>query len=578
MGEVYQARDLKLNRVVAVKILKPDQRVDAEQQRRFILEAQSASALNHPNIIVIHDIISEEGAEIMIMEYVSGRTLTNLIAGKGLPVQQVVNLGMQIADALCAAHSAGIIHRDLKPGNIMVTDKDRIKILDFGLAKLEAPISDDPDATILEPMTMQGSIMGTLCYMSPEQAQGKRVDARTDIFSFGAVLYEMATGQRAFTGDSGITMLTSVLRDEPRLIHEITPNTPPELEHVIHRCLRKDLEERFQTMQEVYQTLEMVRQVSNPSGSLRNLPQSLLQTVSIKPSEAPTVVMPPKAKSKTGFIVAAIAALAVAGTGTMMYLNRAKPVVDQPSVISAPSELEKPEAKSTVVTNDTIIEMAKSKVSASLIISQIRSSETKFDMSSAEVIRLVQAGVPEAVIEVMRNPAAKPSPATQAQTAMPPQEKKQEKTAEKQETSPVKPSETERVVSVADGAPIGLTLDEDIPIDADEGHPLHFTVTSDLKANESVVIAKGSKAVGAIHSREKRKKIIMKRGDKVSFQLASVTGVNGAKLKIRATPQRKADDDSYRAIDSKSKEMAAVKGTQFIGYVDGAQTVTVKRT
>ena len=157
-------------------------------------------------------------------------------------------------------------------------------------------------------------------------------------------------------------------------------------------------------------------------------------------------------------------------------------------------------------------------------------------------------------------------------------EKKQEKTAEKQETSPVKPSETERVVSVADGAPIGLTLDEDIPIDADEGHPLHFTVTSDLKANESVVIAKGSKAVGAIHSREKRKKIIMKRGDKVSFQLASVTGVNGAKLKIRATPQRKADDDSYRAIDSKSKEMAAVKGTQFIGYVDGAQTVTVKRT
>ena len=134
MGEVFQARDLKLNRLVAVKILKHDQRVDPDQQRRFILEAQSASALNHPNIIVIHDIISEEGSEIMIMEFVAGRTLTNLIAGNGLPVQQVVNLGMQIADALCAAHAAGIIHRDLKPGNIMVNDKDRIKILDFGLA------------------------------------------------------------------------------------------------------------------------------------------------------------------------------------------------------------------------------------------------------------------------------------------------------------------------------------------------------------------------------------------------------------------------------------------------------------
>ena len=573
MGEVYQARDLKLNRVVAVKILKPDQRVDAEQQRRFILEAQSASALNHPNIIVIHDIISEEGAEIMIMEYVSGRTLTNLIAGKGLPVQQVVNLGMQIADALCTAHSAGIIHRDLKPGNIMVTDKDRIKILDFGLAKLEAPISDDPDATILEPMTMQGSIMGTLCYMSPEQAQGKRVDARTDIFSFGAVLYEMATGQRAFTGDSGITMLTSVLRDEPRLIHEITPNTPPELEHVIHRCLRKDLEERFQTMQEVYQTLEMVRQVSNPSGSIRNLPQDLLQTVSIKPSEAPTVMIPPKAKSKIGLIAAAVAAFAAASAGTMMYLNRAKPVADQPPAISAPSEPEKSVEKSTVVTNDSVIDMIKGKVSSSLIISHIRSSETKFDLSSDEVIRLVQAGVPEAVIEVMRNPAAKPSPATQAQASNPVQEKKQETPV-----APAKVAELDKLVSVADGTPIGLTLDEDIPIDADEGHPLHFTVTSDLKASEGVVIAKGSKAVGAIYSREKRKKIIMKRGDRVSFQLASVTGANGAKLKIRATPQKKAGDDSYRAIDSKSKEMAAVKGTQFIGYVDGAQTVTVKRT
>ena len=209
---MFQARDTKLNRLVAVKILRSDPSRDQEMQKRFFQEAQAASALNHPNIVTIHDIISEDGSDLMIMEFISGRTLVDIIPKGGLRVPQVINYGLQISDALSAAHAAGIVHRDLKPGNIMVTGNGLVKILDFGLAKLISP-DPDPDATLASgPLTMEGSILGTVAYMSPEQAQGKKVDARSDIFSFGAVLYEMTTGQRAFLGDNTISTLTAVLR------------------------------------------------------------------------------------------------------------------------------------------------------------------------------------------------------------------------------------------------------------------------------------------------------------------------------------------------------------------------------
>lgn len=254
MGEVLKARDLKLNRLVALKVLRQDHTAHADRRRRFMQEAQAASALNHPNIITIYDVVSaDDGAEVMVMELVSGRSLDTLIPQTGMPVAQVITCAEQIADALATAHRAGIIHRDLKPGNIMVTDRGLVKLLDFGLAKFA--LEADGDATTMATLTVQGTIVGTLAYMSPEQAQGQPVDARTDIFSLGAVLYEMATGRRAFHGDNAISTLTSVLRDEPRRVLEISPAVPPVLSDVIHRCLQKDPAQRFQSMDEVHEAL-----------------------------------------------------------------------------------------------------------------------------------------------------------------------------------------------------------------------------------------------------------------------------------------------------------------------------------
>ena len=333
MGEVYKARDLKLNRMVALKVLKPDHSGDPERRQRFMQEAQAASALNHPNIITIHDVLSEDGSEIMVMELVAGRTLTDLIPRGGLRVPQVINYAAQVADALAAAHGAGIIHRDLKPGNIMVTDRDLVKLLDFGLAKL-APgaFDDDPDATNIAPLTVQGSIVGTLCYMSPEQAMGRPADLRSDIFSFGAVLYEMATGMRAFTGENGISMLSSVLRDEPRRVLEITPDVPAILSDVIHRCLQKDPDARFQSMIELRDGLLRLRQLSE-SGSLY-AQSALAETVIVKPQ-------PVEAKSKTGLYVGgAIAALALAGAA--WFFTRPTPAEPPPAPVAVTEPTNKP--------------------------------------------------------------------------------------------------------------------------------------------------------------------------------------------------------------------------------------------
>jgi Tol biopolymer transport system component/predicted Ser/Thr protein kinase len=267
MGVVYLARDTHLDRPVAIKILPPERVADLGRKRRFVQEAKAASALNHPNIITIYDISSDQGVDFIAMEYVAGKALDQMMGRKGLPLRETLKYAVQMADALAAAHEAGIVHRDLKPGNVMVTEKGLVKVLDFGLAKLVEPFEPEGSATVtLEPAphTEEGTIVGTVAYMSPEQAEGKKVDARSDIFSFGSVLYEMVTGRRAFQADSKLSTLTALLHREPE---PIGPEAPPELHRIISRCLRKDPARRFQHMEDLKVALEELKEESD-SGAL----------------------------------------------------------------------------------------------------------------------------------------------------------------------------------------------------------------------------------------------------------------------------------------------------------------------
>jgi Tol biopolymer transport system component len=269
MGVVYKAEDTKLGRMVALKVLPPERVADPNRKRRFVQEARAASALNHPNIITIYDIDEAEGVHYIAMEHVEGKTLDRLIARHGLRANEALKYAVQMAAALAKAHSAGIVHRDLKPTNVMVTDDGLVKVLDFGLAKLTeaAPAGDAETAVTLEPTTEEGTIVGTVGYMSPEQAEGKPVDARSDIFSFGSVLYEMLTGQRAFQGETKASTIAAILREEPKPLSQVVEGLPREVERIVKRCLRKDPAHRFQHMDDLKVALEELKEESD-SGEL----------------------------------------------------------------------------------------------------------------------------------------------------------------------------------------------------------------------------------------------------------------------------------------------------------------------
>jgi eukaryotic-like serine/threonine-protein kinase len=272
MGVVWKARDTRLDRFVALKTLSAERLADPERKRRFVQEARAASALNHPNIVHIYDIADADGIQFIAMEYVAGKTLDQLISRKGLRLSEALKYAIQIADALAKAHSAGIIHRDLKPSNVMVTENGLVKVLDFGLAKLAETATGElgETATVRAPEgpnTEEGTIVGTIAYMSPEQAEGKKVDTRSDIFSFGSVLYEMVTGRRAFHGDSKLSTLSAILKDDPKPVSSIMPDVPRDLEKIISHCLRKDPDRRFQHMADVKTLLEELKEESD-SGKL----------------------------------------------------------------------------------------------------------------------------------------------------------------------------------------------------------------------------------------------------------------------------------------------------------------------
>jgi serine/threonine protein kinase len=312
MGVVYKARDAHLDRPVAIKVLPPERVADAERKRRFVQEAKAASALNHPNIITIYDIDSFEGADFIAMEYVAGQSLDRLIGHQGLALREALRCAIQIADALAAAHEGGIVHRDLKPGNVMVTEKGQVKLLDFGLAKLAEPLESDELAATqsMRPKTVEGAILGTVAYMSPEQAEGKKVDRRSDIFSFGSVLYEMVTGRRAFQGETRVSTLAAILHQEPKPVSEVAETVPRELEKIIRRCLRKERDRRLQDMADVKNLLEELKEESE-SGAV---------------SASPVTRQP----ARSGWAWATVGVLAVAAGAGWWWKTRQQPAPERP--------------------------------------------------------------------------------------------------------------------------------------------------------------------------------------------------------------------------------------------------------
>jgi eukaryotic-like serine/threonine-protein kinase len=292
MGAVYRAWDTLLRRQVAIKILEAGSGQSGEKRARFLMEARAVAALNHPNIVTIYEIGQSEAVDYIAMEFVPGRTLHALIqAGPPMVLDEVLGSAIQVADAVAAAHAAGITHRDLKPANIMVSDRGRLKVLDFGIAKRTDQVEETEDTrTLMEARTQRGHAVGTPHYMSPEQAQGKPVDGRSDIFAFGAILYEMLTGRRAFPGDSLATIMVSILTLEPPPVSAIRP-IPEELDRLIVRCLRKDVERRIQHAGDLKLALEELRAEFGASPAYAGVTWAVKSTAAVTASRVPTATL-----------------------------------------------------------------------------------------------------------------------------------------------------------------------------------------------------------------------------------------------------------------------------------------------
>ncbi|HTB20262.1 MAG TPA: serine/threonine-protein kinase [Bryobacteraceae bacterium] len=576
MGEIYKARDSRLNRTVAVKVLAPGRTRDPERRRRFIQEAQAASALNHPNIITIHDILPEGDTQYMVMEHVSGKTLHQMIAGGRLPVSQALLISTQMANALAVAHAAGIIHRDLKPANVMVTGSGLVKILDFGLAKLmdptarlrsssgDASLTADPVTLTAAPLTVEGSIMGTVNYMSPEQAEGLKVDARSDIFSFGAVLYEMVTGQRAFDGDSGISTLSAVLRDDVKPIRLIASDVPPELDDLIARCLRKNPDERWQSMTDV-------------AAALNNL-RARLDSVVSAPAPAPPAPVPPPASSAprrqepkkgsnkklwAGVAGAAVVALAAAGAWLQVHKQSTAAPTPAPAPVAttavpAPQPVPPP-APAEPAPENTVPEVGAPPPSTPIV----------------PLVSKLKTPAPPPVVTAPLTPKTKaaaqpqPIPGSTAPVAVstPP--------------APRAPAPAELVpVKLNDGLPFRIALLEDVPVDVEVGHALRFRVVDGVQADDVVVIAKGAIVTGSVAALGGKRNFFGERS-KMRFRLTSAESVDDSKVSVRATPAPKSDGEDSRPFETnkglKDKSLIAASGAEYVAYVAGDQTVSVHK-
>ena len=612
MGDIFRARDTRLSRMVAIKVLPKSESGDETPRLRFIQEARAASGLSHPNIVTVHDILADDETDLLVMELVPGKTIAQMVPATGFPIPQALKYAVQIASALAAAHAAGIVHRDVKPANVMVTGSGLVKVLDFGLAKPTYTVLADDSArtaSISGPVTVKGTVVGTVNYMSPEQAEGKPVDGRSDVFSFGILLYEMVTGHRAFPGESAIATMTAILRDEVRPIREFAPAAPVRLHEIVEKCLRKNRDERWQTMDELLAALESLK-LQYDTGS------------------APTVLVPVAPEKSRRMLVVAVlaiaAAVAVAGGATWWAVARRRapqPAPSQPEASAQapgqdtaapaastgsaaapapapnPAMPPAPTAASAPLTNDSIVQMLEAKVPIAVILGQIRSSKTQFDFSTAEVIRLSHAGAPESLIQAMRDAsgpavakpaAAAPAPVKPADATTPAADSTPAGEAAANSPAPVPPApqpaghaeRAAKTIVVSDAAQVVVELSAGIPLDAPAATPLKFTVVKDVVAGDCVVISKGALAAGHVVDEARKRVLVLET--KMTFQLEQVDAVGGQKLKLRATPnpgsgRRAVDSGTYPGAKKKPKDLAAVAGTRYVVYIDGSQPIAVRK-
>jgi serine/threonine-protein kinase len=536
MGEIFRAKDTRLNRLVAVKVLPQSQSGDNTLRLRFMQEARAASGLSHPNIITVHDILADEGTDLLVMELVTGKTLAELVPESGLPIPQVLKYAVQISSALAAAHAAGIVHRDIKPSNIMVTGSGLVKVLDFGLAKptfTGFAADTTKTASISGPLTVQGTVVGTVNYMSPEQAEGKPVDGRSDIFSFGILLYEMVTGHCAFPGDSIIATMTAILRDDVRPIREFAPAAPAQLNEIVEKCLRKNRDERWQNMDALL-------------GALENL--KLQYDTGAAPT-AQIAIARPKSKARFAIPAAIGAALAIAGGIWWAVVRHKTPEPAQPPPAAAAAA---PAANSGAPATPV---------------------DTK---SSASVPAPVK---PAGATPAAANSATAPSHAPKGATSPGPVPPAPVPPAP--HATPAPPA-VETMIAISDGVPFTIELGDDIPLDARAGMPLKFIVSTDVRSGDNVVISKGALVTGQVVDETRKKALGL--GTKMTFQLNQVDAVGGQKLKVRATPaggsassRRPVDAGANASGKKKPKDIAAAAGTQFVAYIDGNQSLTVRK-